>query len=135
MYADAGYSQDDFETRFSKNVPVQIPLESEKYLLAKNGDVIVGFCYVEKEADKNVLHALYVLPQFQHQGIATKLWNSIREFLDSNKPMILEVLSSNAKAIKFYKKLGFVDTGKRFTDERFKSKSGLLLESTEMVLN
>jgi ribosomal protein S18 acetylase RimI-like enzyme len=44
----------------------------------------------------------------------------------------LAVYNDRAKA--FYKKLGFVDTGKRFIDERFRNKSGSIAPQMEMVL-
>ena len=110
-----------------KNVP-----ESERRLVAKVGSRIVGVARVIKEEDKNKLQTLYVLPEFQGKGIGTALWEAGRSYLDSRKDTYLEVAEYNHNAISFYTKLGFVDTGKRIADERFRMKSGSIIPEMEM---
>lgn len=63
-------------------------------------------------------------------------WEKCLSFLDKNKETIVQVATYNEKAISFYKKLGFVDTGKRFTEERFVMPiSGSKIPEMEMVLS
>ncbi|MES2314568.1 MAG: GNAT family N-acetyltransferase [Patescibacteria group bacterium] len=111
-----------------RNVP-----QNTKRLVAKNGDMIVGACTVIRKEDYNHLRTLYILPEFQHKGIGTKLWNKALEFLDSTKDTIVQVADYTENAINFYKKLGFVDTGKRTTEESGKLKSGAIITDMEMV--
>ncbi|HEY0220810.1 MAG TPA: GNAT family N-acetyltransferase [Candidatus Paceibacterota bacterium] len=107
---------------------------NEKYIIAKDGNKVVGICYGIIEETKNQLQAIYILPEYQGKGIGTKLWNEILSFFDKTKDIYVEVAAYNEKAIGFYKKLGFVDTGRRFSDERFRMKSGSILPEMEMVL-
>ena len=98
---------------------------NEKYIVAKDGDRVVGMCYVIVKEDRNQLQAIYILPEYHGKGIGTKLWSEVFAFFDKNKDIYVEVADYNENAIGFYKKLGFVDTGRRFVDERFRMKVGL----------
>ncbi len=107
--------------------------KNKKRLVAKMGDTIVGACTVIRNDDTNHLRTLYILPEFQHRGIGTKMWNKAMEFLDPTKDTIVQVADYTEDAIRFYKKLGFVDTGKRTTDESERFKSGAIIVDMEMV--
>lgn len=111
------------------------PERNEKFIIAKDGDRVVGMCYAVIEENKNQLQAIYILPEYQGKGVGTRLWNTILAFFDKTKDIYVEVADYNQKAIGFYKKLGFVDTGRRFSDERFRMKSGALLPEMEMKLS
>jgi ribosomal protein S18 acetylase RimI-like enzyme len=78
---------------------------------------------------------IYVLPEYQGKGIGKLLWNELSKYLDINKETFVEVATYNENAIKFYEKLGFVDTNKRFTDERFRMRSGGIIPQMEMKLH
>ncbi len=107
--------------------------ENKKRLVAKKGDLIVGACTVIKNDTYNHLRTLYILPEFQNKGIGTKLWNNAQEFLDPKKDTIVQVADYTDDAIRFYKKLGFVDTGKRTPQESGSFKSGATIIDMEMV--
>jgi ribosomal protein S18 acetylase RimI-like enzyme len=66
--------------------------------------------------------------------VGTAIWHEAAKFIDPTKDTFLEVADYNENAINFYKKLGFEDTGKRITDERFRMKSGSIIPEMEMVL-
>ncbi|MEI7480486.1 MAG: GNAT family N-acetyltransferase [bacterium] len=100
--------------------------ENEKIVVAKVDGKIAGFVYIEKGEEKNILQAAFVLPQFQGKGIATKLWNNVKDFLNPKVDTYLDVISSNTNAINFYKKIGFVETGE--------VSAGRLLPEMKMVL-
>ncbi len=100
--------------------------ENDKGIVAKVGDRIVGYFSVERGDDKNEVKAAFVLPEFQGKGIASKLWNDIKGFLNPDVDTYLGVYSTNVNAINFYKKLGFEETGKIST--------GRILPEMEMVL-
>lgn len=139
-----GITVDDIEHRYKdafsgerlkKREKIISALEpNEKYIIAKDGDKVVGMCYAVIHEDKNQLQAIYILPEYHGKGIGTNLWETILPFFDKSKDIYVEVADYNEKAIGFYKKLGFVDTGKRFSDERFRMKSGAILPEMEMVL-
>ena len=110
------------------------PPENQSLFIAKDGDLVVGVCRIVKHPDKNQLQAIYVLPEHQRKGIGKMLWNKALEIFDSNKDTIVQVAIYNKKAIDFYKKLGFVDTGKRFSDEHFRMKSGTIIPEMELQI-
>jgi ribosomal protein S18 acetylase RimI-like enzyme len=110
------------------------PEPNEKFILAKDGERVIGICYGDIQEDKNQLRAIYILPEYQGRGIGTKLWEAILPFFDKTKDTYVEVVDYNEKAINFYKKIGFVDTGVRFQEERFRMKSGALFTEMEMML-
>lgn len=139
----AGITVDDIESRYKdafsgdrlherENV-ITNPEPNEKYIIAKDGDKVVGMCYAVIQEDKNQLQAIYLLPEYQGKGIGTKLWDAILPFFDQSMDIYVEVADYNEKAIGFYKKLGFTDTGRRFSDARFRMKSGAILPEMEMV--
>lgn len=144
MYLDGGFSEEDFNLRFKDSISdnainecaknIESLSENERYIVALKNDKVIGLCYVEKEDIKNILHAMYILPEFQNQGVGTLLWKNVKDFFDSEKDVVLDVFVSNQNAIKFYKKLGFVDYGKRTSEERFKSSSGVNIIEMKMVL-
>lgn len=109
------------------------PKPNEKFFFAKNGEKVIGMCYGDVQEDKNQLRAIYILPEYHGKGIGTKLWEALLPFFDKTKDTYVEVADYNEKAINFYKKLGFVDTGRRFQDERFRMKSGAILPEMEMM--
>ncbi|HYD91952.1 MAG TPA: GNAT family N-acetyltransferase [Flavobacterium sp.] len=141
---ELGITRDDIEDRYKdaftkeklkkqedqiKNLPA-----NQKLLVAKDADKVVGVCRIIKHEDKNQLQAIYVLPQYQGKGIGKMFWNEALRFFDKDKPTFVEVATYNTKAIEFYKKLGFSDTGKRIHDENFRMKSGNILPEMEMSL-
>lgn len=144
MYINNGYSNEDFRGKFRNQISdeainkcarnISSLSENDKYVVAKIEGRIVGLCYVEKEPSKNILHAMYILPEYQNQGIGSQLWKNVRGFLDPTKDTFLYVFDSNNNAIEFYKKLGFISTGKTITEDRFTSKEGVIISEIEMVL-
>ncbi len=74
------------------------------------------------------------MPQFQNNGIGKKLYNEISKFFNPSQKTIVKVATYNKKAIEFYKKLGFIDTGKRFTNDKIITKKGVNIPKMEMVL-
>lgn len=112
-----------------KNLP-----DTELYLVAKTDGKVIGVCRFVKHPDKNQLQTLYVLPEFQGKGIGTRLWEEGKVFFDTTKDTSVHVATYNTNAINFYKKLGFLETGKEFTNEQFKLPSGTMIPEMEMVI-
>jgi ribosomal protein S18 acetylase RimI-like enzyme len=116
-----------------KKIIKELP-KNKKRLLAKIGDKIVGSCVVSIEEETNSLVTIYVLPGYEGRGIGTKMWSVARNFLDKNKDTIVTV-ADYTNAVHFYKKLGFVETGKRIVDDKHKMKSGNIIPEIEMKLD
>jgi ribosomal protein S18 acetylase RimI-like enzyme len=143
--SDIGITVEDIEERFKNRFSekaIQKRLDdisnknSDKlFLVAKNNNEVVGVCRVIKEDKLNKLEAIYVLPEFQGQGIGKMFWIEALKFWNNDKIIIVQVASYNSNAIRFYERLGFVDTGKRFTDENLKMPvSGILIPEMELVI-
>jgi ribosomal protein S18 acetylase RimI-like enzyme len=98
-------------------------------------ETIVGLCGITLHETYNQLQKIYVLPSYQGKGIGTLLWNAVQEFFDPKKDVIVQVAIYNAQAIAFYANLGFVDTGKRFEEERHRMPiSGVMIPEMEMII-
>jgi len=106
----------------------------QKRLVAKWGDLIVGTSSMVLNETNNQLRTIYVLPEFQGKGIGTMLWNEFKDYHNPKKDTIVQVATYNQNAIEFYKKLGFVDTGKRWSDEKWRMKSGAIIPEMEMLI-
>jgi len=143
--SDIGITVEDIEERFKNRFSekaIQKRLDdisnknSDKlFLVAKDNNEVVGVCRVIKEDKLNKLEAIYVLPEFQGQGIGKMFWIEALKFWNNDKIIIVQVASYNSNAIRFYERLGFVDTGKRFTDENLKMPvSGILIPEMELVI-
>ena len=107
----------------------------ELFLTAKSDDHVIGVCSLIKHLDKNELKAIYILPEYQRKGVGKMFWNEALKFFDPKKDIMIKVAVYNSKAIEFYKKLGFKDTGKKFLEERFRMKSGAIIPEIEMLIS
>ncbi len=126
----AEQSEIDRRTEHLANLP-----PNQHLLVAKDGVIVVGVCRIVIREKCNQLQAIYILPEYQRKGIGTMLWNEIKKFFDPTKDTLVQVATYNTTAINFYQKLGFVDTGKRFTEERHRMPiSGVLIPEMEMKL-
>ncbi len=105
-----------------------------KVFVAKEGTKTVGLSRVTLHPNKNQLQAIYILPSYQKKGIGMMLWNAAKSVFDPTKDTMVEVATYNENAIAFYKKLGFQDTGRRFSNEKFRFKSGSIIPEMEMII-
>ncbi len=141
--AEKGITVDDIEDSYKDEFSVEkikrlkdlirnMPINKKRFV-AKKGDMVVGACTVIRNEKNNHLRTLYILPEYQNKGIGTKLWNKTLEFFDPKKDTIVQVADYTENAINFYKKLGFVDTGKRTPQESGSFKSGATIIDMEMI--
>ena len=140
----AGITVDDVEDRFKNAFTkeglakraerIAHPEENTSFFLAKEGDKVVGLCNVIRHPDKNQLQAIYVHPEYQGRGVGRLLWGEAQKHFDFDKDTIAQVATYKTNAIEFYKKFGFIETGKEFSDERFRMKSGAVIPETEMII-
>lgn len=142
---EAGITVEDIEEKFKGKVSPEVvqkrtesilnPTKNQLFLVAKNEDEVMGFCRIEKKETYNELVAIYVLPIYQHRGVGMMFWEKVNEFFDQEKDIIVHVATYNTQAIGFYQKLGFVDMGKRFKDEKHKMPvSGNIIPETELII-
>lgn len=106
---------------FLKNMKLESCINiARKYptntLVAVINDIIVGFaCYGVCKEDRmenyGELYALYVLKEFQKQGIGKKLLEACIQKLNGFHQFCLWVLDTNYAAIEFYHKQGFQFNG------------------------
>lgn len=106
--------------------------KGEIMLVAKISNKVVGVCRATVGDTENRIIALYVLPENQRTGIGTALWQATLRYFDSTKQTLVDVASYNVRAIRFYERLGFTDTGKRMNDARFTMKNGATIPEIEM---
>jgi ribosomal protein S18 acetylase RimI-like enzyme len=143
--AEAGITIGDIEDMFldaftekvlqkRKEELAKVPNEERLFLIAKDGVRVVGSCGVTRLHEFNKLSMIYVLPGYQGMGIGLKLWEAVVPFLNKEKNTIVQVATYNKKAIAFYQKLGFTDNGKRFSDEKWRMKSGSIIPEMELIL-
>ena len=111
----------------------RISSASEITLVAKENGKVVGVCRVIRREDKDVMEAIYVLPEYQRLGIGSAIWREIEKLLDSNRKIIVQVATYNTDAIEFYKRCGFRDTGKRWEEKKFRLRSGTAIPAMEML--
>ncbi|MCX6716481.1 MAG: GNAT family N-acetyltransferase [Candidatus Taylorbacteria bacterium] len=141
---ECGITREDIEDRF-KNGRNPEALEkkrkqiieltvNEKLFNAKDGEKIVGVCRLRKSEREGELTAIYILSEYRGGGIGKMFWNEALKFFDNSKDIIVKVATYNTKAIEFYKKLGFSETGEVFSDENFRMKSGAVIPETKMVI-
>ncbi len=110
-------------------------LDKQKIIfIAKENKKIVGFAIITNQ-EKPTVSALYVLPNFQGQGVGKLLLQKSFDWLGNQPKIFTYVASYNQKAIDFYKKHGFQATTETPKDE-FATKNNLKpIPTIEMVFN
>lgn len=85
------------------------------YRVVRSGDEVTGFLHGHRDDDGTAhLDAIYLRDRLKGQGVADAL---LQVFLSwaGDVPMCLEVVEYNARAVRFYARHGFEETGKRGT--------------------
>ncbi|GEO10112.1 GNAT family N-acetyltransferase [Segetibacter aerophilus] len=103
-YVEQTWGWDDqFQTKFHKN-----SFAEGNTKIIRAGDQPIGSVDV-KEGDASIfISGLYLLPDYQSQGIGTKIMRDlIKEAEEKKKRLELEVLKVNIRAQKLYLRLGF----------------------------
>ena len=98
---------DEWEEQGDQRVIDHMQKPGAKSWVAKQGDKVIGFIAVLKKDDENSVNALHVLPEYQGQGVGTRLLETALDWLGSSKRISLDVVLYNEKAKSLYKKFGF----------------------------
>jgi ribosomal protein S18 acetylase RimI-like enzyme len=101
--------------------------------VAKDADRVIGFSGAQKADTNNRLSVLYVLPHYQRHGIGKRLLERTLAWLGREKSIVLEVVSYNETAIRFYRKFGFTPNGPA-QNAIARLPSGKIMPETEMIL-
>ena len=82
---------------------------------AFEGDVLMGYAFLEWVLDEGSLTDIAVQEDFRRKGISQKLMDSLlKSAVEKNLVFVtLEVRASNIPAISLYEKNGFMQIGKR----------------------
>ena len=81
--------------------------DPDMMMISHNGIDVGCFCISKTDAAV-VLERVYLLHEYQRQGIGNKLIGmALKAARELNKPLELEVLANNTQAINSYKKAGF----------------------------
>ncbi len=84
-----------------------------------NGNDIGVLCVIQ-EPDRLIVNQLFSLPEYQSKGIGKACMQMVIQRADkASLPIWLKVVRVNLRAIAFYRKLGFVETGETDTHKLF----------------
>ena len=87
----------------------------DNLIVAKDKDRVIGFVgYGDRGAeapDTGEIFALYVLSEYYGKGVAQQLMRAGLDRLKDYPRVCLWVLKENKRAIRFYRKFGFVPDG------------------------
>jgi ribosomal protein S18 acetylase RimI-like enzyme len=89
---------------------------------------IVGMITANLQDELLSVTRLYVLPEFQRQGIGARLMDESYRAFPEIKRIQLDVEEQNQKARAFYRKLGFKEVGIRIDDVAGTKLNSIVLE-------
>jgi ribosomal-protein-alanine N-acetyltransferase len=92
-------------------VPLRIALLAEEPVAG----VIAGFAVASLRLAQAELESIVVAPAFQRRGVARRLFSALAAELATAhaNEIVLETRASNHPALGLYRRLGFVETGRR----------------------
>ena len=119
-----------FSDPWSEN-SVRSELENELslWLVAVEGEHVAGYVGSQTVMAEADMMNLAVSPAYRNQGIGTALVNALTDALAQNGAycLTLEVRASNSSAISLYRKIGFLQVGKRPNYYRHPKEDALIL--------
>jgi len=99
-----GWDEEWQKNYFTKN------FKPEVLKIITKSEKAIGCISFLEETESYFLSLIEISPEYQNQGIGTKLINDlISEARIANRPVKLHVLKINERAQKLYKKLGFIN--------------------------
>jgi ribosomal protein S18 acetylase RimI-like enzyme len=82
-------------------------------IIGSGAGLLAGFVIADRtKAEYPEIDWLIVAPEFRGQGIAQKLMGAALAWIGSSTPIQLGVIHFNERALAFYRKYGFEDTGR-----------------------
>ena len=112
-----------------KVLEAEIRDSSSFFGIAKSSsNEIVGMITAHLHDELLSIARLYVLPEFQRQGIGERLMKESYRAFPGIKRVQLDVEEQNAKGRTFYRKLGFKEVGVRIDDIAGTKLNSIMLE-------
>ena len=108
---DDGYEERRFRGHF----------QPDKTRVILSDDRVIGFLGVREEGDALYVAQMYLIPEYQGQGIGTAL---MRELLAEGRPVVLKVTKLNTGARRLYERLGFRVTSEDADSFRMRAEPG-----------
>lgn len=97
------------------------------YIIAREGDKIIGYCGFWRVGDEVQITNIAVLPEYRRCGTASAMIDEmIAESADAEQ-IVLEVRESNLAAIGLYEKYGFECAGVRKNFYRSPTENGIVM--------
>ncbi len=82
-------------------------IENETIYLATEADLILAYAYFEVVGERLFIHALYVLPSSQREGIGTLLYQEILKAHPDLEVIRTRLEANTESAVSFFEKEGF----------------------------
>ncbi len=101
----------------------RLDLPNSEFLVADDGKTILGMAFATFAEETIALHQIYVASAGQRRGVGGALLDEMLTCFDEAQSIKLKVDPGNAKAIAFYAKRGFVETGR--TENCGQNQSGI----------
>jgi ribosomal protein S18 acetylase RimI-like enzyme len=82
------------------------------FIVAEMDGRVVGFLHYDSDGDEPELHRIYLEPALKRKGIGSTLMSHLHQRLATGASYILMVIATNAPAVNFYRRHGFVEAAK-----------------------
>jgi ribosomal-protein-alanine N-acetyltransferase len=86
--------------------------DRDGFIVARRGAGVVGYVLAIRRGRRGLIMSIAVLPEFKRKGIGTSLMKAALAQLSKCANVFLQVDVANEGAIKFYRRLGFAETGR-----------------------
>jgi ribosomal protein S18 acetylase RimI-like enzyme len=105
-----GWDDDFQQSRFAEHFKIT----GCQTVLVNGGNA--GQITTRKQDDSDFIAAIYILPEFQNQGLGSVLIEEVMaKAAENGRPVTLQVLKANQPARRLYERLGFVVTAEKLT--------------------